>query len=316
MTGNSSYLLVVHSDGIAVEEENLISFSFKKDAYTPYTTLTVRAESDSASFLTASEIKFYVKGKLVHHGLIDRLTAEISGGSKIMTLISRGFTSLLCQNQIEPGLKTEVSINNLMDSFYTLPHVTHENNSDRSSYIYVKNNTSMWESVVSLSYKHCGTYPYIRGTNCVRITPIADPTAFAYENDELISTGEVLTTRRLASHFHMADINGAFGEFELVDPDVTALGIVRHKFFELDKRFLNEPSEAVAFRDKYDGRAFKQRFCVYRGYNGEDISDTISFKGVNAERIAAVEISGSRGGVTTKISVYYDKFPRGNTSTA
>lgn len=138
MTGNKSYLLVTGSAGNSVEEEKILSFSFKKDAYTPYTTLTVRAAADSESFLTASEIKFYIKGILVHHGLIDMLTAEISGGSKILTLISRGFTSLLCQNQIEPGLKTGVSVNNLMDSFYTLPYVTHEDNSDQSSYIYVK----------------------------------------------------------------------------------------------------------------------------------------------------------------------------------
>lgn len=314
MTENKSYLIAIDSSGESVEEEKILSFSFKKDVYTPYTTLTVRAAADSASFLTASEIKFYVKGTLVHHGLIDRLTAETSGGSKILKLISRGFTSLLCQNQIEPGLKTGVSVNNLMDSFYTFPHVTHEDNSDQSSYIYVKNNTSMWESVVSLSYKHCGTYPYIRGTNCVRITPIADPTAYVYENEELISIGEVLYTQRLTSHFHMSDMNGEFGEFELIDPDVTGLGIVRHKFFELDKRFLNEPQDAVAFRDKYDTRAFKQRFCIYSGYNGEDLSDVVSFTGVNAERVAAVEITGSSGGVTTKVSVYYDKFPHSNIS--
>lgn len=314
MTGNKSYLLVTGSAGNSVEEEKILSFSFKKDAYTPYTTLTVRAAADSESFLTASEIKFYVKGILVHHGLIDKLTAEISGGSRILTLISRGFTSLLCQNQIEPGLKTGVSINNLMDNFYTFPNVTHEDNAEQSSYIFVKKNTSMWESVVSLSYKHCGTYPYIRGTNCVRITPIAEPTAFAYENEELISIGEVLNGRRLTSHFHMSDINGEFGEYEFVDPDVTGLGIVRHKFFELDKRFLNEPQDAVAFRDKYDTRAFKQRFCIYSGYNGEDLSDVISFTGVNSERVAAVEITGGRGGITTKISVYYDKFPRSNVS--
>lgn len=314
MTGNKSYLLVSDSTGNSVEEEKILSFSFKKDVYTPYTMLTMRAEADTASFLSASEIKFYVNGKLVHHGLIDRLIAETSGGSKILTLISRGFTSLLCQNQIEPGLKTGVSINNLMDSFYELPHVTHEDNAEQSSYIYLKSNTSMWDAIVSLSYKHCGTYPYIRGTNCVRITPAADPTAFAYENEELISIGEVLNARRLTSHFHMSDINGEFGEYELIDSDVTGLGIVRHKYFELDRRFLNEPYDAVTFRNKYDTRAFKQRFCIYSGYNGEDLSDVISFTGVNSERIAAVEITGSNGGVKTRIGVYYDKFPRSNIS--
>lgn len=316
MTGNRICLLVLDSSGNSVEEENILSFSFRKDAYTPYTSLTLKAKADSASFLTASEVKFYVRGKLVHHGLIDKLTAETSGGSKIMTLISRGFTSLLCQNHVEPGLKTDVSINNFMDSLYDLPNVSHEDNSTQTSYIYIKNNTSMWDGIVCLSYRHCGTYPYIRGTNCVRITPEAEPAAFAYENEELISTGELLTSRRLTSHFHMADMSGEFGQYELTDADVKGLGIVRHKFFELDRRFLSDPADALAFHDKYDKRAFKQRFCTYCGYNGEDISDTISFTGVDSERIAAVEISGSRGDITTKVSVYYDKFPHGNTSSS
>lgn len=316
MTGNRICLLVLDSSGNSVEEENILSFSFRKDAYTPYTSLTLKAKADSASFLTASEVKFYVRGKLVHHGLIDKLTAETSGGSKIMTLISRGFTSLLCQNHVEPGLKTDVSINNFMDSLYDLPNVSHEDNSTQTSYIYIKNNTSMWDGIVCLSYRHCGTYPYIRGTNCVRITPEAEPAAFAYENEELISTGELLTSRRLTSHFHMADMSGEFGQYELTDADVKGLGIVRHKFFELDRRFLSDPADALAFHDKYDTRAFKQRFCTYCGYNGEDISDTISFTGVDSERIAAVEISGSRGDITTKVSVYYDKFPHGNTSSS
>ena len=75
---------------------------------------------------------------------------------------SRGFTSLLCQNQIEPGLKTNISFNSLMDVYYTLPYVTHEDNSDTGNYIYVKDNSNMWDGVVNLSYKLYGNYPFIR----------------------------------------------------------------------------------------------------------------------------------------------------------
>lgn len=308
-TDKRTYLLVISADG-SFEEENVLSFSFGKDAYTPYTSLSVRLCAEADTFLTATEVKFFVMGNLVHHGLIDRLTCELSGGSRILTLSSRGFTSLLCQNQIEPGLKTGVSINNLMDSYYTLPYVTHEDNPDQSSYIYVKNNSSMWDGIVNLSYKHCGTYPYIRETNCVRITPMEAPLAFAYENEKLISVGEVLQSRRLISHLHMADMGGDFGNYELTDPDVTELGIVRHIFFELDRQFLNEPQDALVYRDKFASRAFRQRFCTYKGYNGEDLSDIVSFADVESQRIAAVDISGSRSMITTKISVYYDKFPR------
>ena len=307
MTDNRTFLLLI-SGNSSCEEEHILSFSFAKDAYTPYTAISVRLCAQTDSFLSPTEVKFFVMGHLVHHGIIDSTASEISGGKRILTLTSRGFTSLLCQNQIEPGLVTGVSINSLMDSYYTLPYVTHEDNSDQSSYIYVKNNSSMWDGIVNLSYKHYGTYPYIRGTNCVRITPFETPASFVHDNDNLISIGEKFSSKRLISHLHMADMSGEFGHYELESPDAADLGIVRHIFFELDKQFLNDPADALVYRDKFASRAFRQRFCVYKGYCGEDVSDIVSFDDVDSQRIAAVEISGNHAMITTRLSVYYDKF--------
>lgn len=306
----TSYIVVRNTDGTEIREEAILSFAFKKDAYLPYTMLNARICADSQKFINAAEILFYIGEKLVHHGLIDTLTVTVSGGSNIMSLISRGFTSLLCQNQIEPGLKTGVSINNLMDSFYALPYVTHEDNSDQSSYIYVKNNSTMWDGIVNLSYKHYGTYPFIRDTNCVRMTPVSTPSEFRYDNPQLLSTGTSITGRRLVSHFHMPNLMDEYGEFELEDADVTAEKIVRHKFIELDRQFLHDPQQALIYRDKYAARGWRRLFCSYCGYNGEDLSDIISFEEVVSERIAAVEINGSSSGIVTEISVYHDKFPR------
>ena len=78
---------------------------------------------------------FYVNNIMIHHGLIDGADIENSNGSQIVNVTSRSFTSLLCQNQIEPGLIFRISINKLMDSYYQLPYVTHEDNSDESNYI-------------------------------------------------------------------------------------------------------------------------------------------------------------------------------------
>lgn len=308
MTG--AYLRIKNTDGTSFAEPALLSFSFQKDAYSAYTYLTATAVTDEAFISDAAEAELYVGDTLVHHGLIDQLTAETSGGSTVTAIISRGFTSLLCQNQIEPGLKLNVSINSLMDGYYTLPYVTHENNSDASNYIFVKNNSTMWDGVVNLSYKLFGTYPYIRGTNCVRITPVSQPQVFCYVDGSLLSAGSGIVGRRLTSDFHMADINGDYGYFDLEDRDVLAQKIVRHRFFELDRQFLMDPQDALDFRDKYCTRGWKRRFCTYSGYNGEDISDIVTFSGVNAERISAVSITGSSSGIITGISVYHDKFPK------
>ena len=305
-----AYLRFRNTDASVFTEASLLSFAFRKDAYTAYTSLTARAVTAEDIFPDAAEVELYVGNILVHHGLIDQLTAETSGGSTVATVVSRGFTSLLCQNQIEPGMKLNVSVNSLMDGYYTLPYVTHENNSDTSNYIFVKNNSTMWDGVVNLSYKLFGTYPYIRGTNCVRVTPVSQPQEFTYSGSELLSTGSAISGRRLTSHFHMSDINGDFGNFDLTDNDVLAQKIVRHRFFELDRQFLMNPQDALVFRDKYCTRAWKRRFCTYSGYNGEDISDLVTFSGVTVERIAAVKITGSSAGIVTELSVYRDKFPR------
>lgn len=303
-----TYIKIRNTDGTEFTEDKLLSFSFRKDAYLPYTMLSGRVVSGERLFADAAEIFLCVEGFTVHHGLIDQLTAETSAGMTVTSFVSRGFTSLLCQNQIEPGMKTGVSINSLMDSFYTLPYVTHENNSDTSSYIYVTNHSSMWDGVVDLSYKLCGTYPYIRGDNCVRITAYPAPESFIYTDSQLLSTGSGISGRRLTSHFHMADIQGQYGTYELTDNDVIAQKIIRHKYFELDMEFLSDPQQALTYRDKYACRGWKRLYCKHIGYNGEDLSDTVTFTGVTAERIKAVSITGNSSGITTELSVYHDKF--------
>lgn len=301
-------ITVKKTDGTLITEEKLLSFRFRKNSYLPYTLLNARIHADAEDFENSSEIFLYLGQKLVHHGLIDTLKVTYSGGSRIVSLVSRGFTSLLCQNQIEPGMKSNVTFNQLMDGYYSLPYVTHEDNSGQSGYIYVSGNSTMWDGVVNLSYKFCGTYPYIRGTNCVRITPVSDPAVFSYTDSDLLSRGFSMNGRRLVSHFHMADMGGEYGQYEYENPDAAAYGIVRHKYSELDREFLYEPNDALVFDDKIASREQKVFFCTYSGYNGEDLSDIVSFCGINSERIEGVEITGSSKGIVTKLSVYHDKF--------
>ena len=117
-----------------------------------------------------------------------------------------------------------------------------------------------------------------------------------------------MNCRRLISHFHMAYMGGEYGQFELENPDAAAYGIVRHKYSEIDMEFLYDPDEALEFYDKVASREQKMFFCTYSGYNGEDLSDIVSFGSINSERIEGIEISGSAKGVFTQLSVYHDKF--------
>lgn len=302
-------ITVTTAGGVQYREKNILNFTFDKDIYKPYTSLNARIRADRSAYTDAAEISLILNGGIVHHGLVDSLKWEKRWGEDFLSISSRGFTSLLTQNQIEPGLKMNISFNTLMDSFYTLPYVAHENNSDNSSYIYVRPNTSMWDAAANLAYKLMGTYPYIRGANTVRISQYPNPEYFDLSSEKLIAAGSELVYSRLASDYHMADINGDYGNFDLSDPDVNRLKIVRHKYFDLDMRFLYAPQQALVYRDKYDFRGKERIFCSYCGYKGEDICDLISFGSISGERIGAISVRGSGKGIFTEISVYRDKFP-------
>lgn len=297
-----------YTDGSTHEDEKLISFTFVKEAYTPYTSLTARIHADDLHFENISDVYFYVGDKLVHHGLVDRVDSSLAQSGCNAYIFSRGFTSLLCQNQLEPGMISQISINSLMDSYYTLPNVTHEDNSDTSGYIYVKYGSTMWDGVANLAYKQTGMYPYIRGTNCVRITAETAPVAFEYSDEQLTERGTACDYRRLISDLNMSDINGEHGTYTLSDTAVTSRNIVRHKVFELDYQYLYDPQQALEYRSKFAKRGFTSQYCSYCGYNGEDLCDIVSFGDVSGRRICRVEISGDSSGVFTSLSVYDDGF--------
>ena len=302
-------LLFTHTGGGTSTVSRILSFSFRKEAYTPYTELNAVFEDTAGTDTgTVTEVRFFVGGVLIHHGIIDKLTVTEKNGCRTGVLSSRSFSCMLMQNQMEPGLYTRVSINKLMDNMLSIPYVTHEYSDDETGYIYVKQGSTLWDSLSNLAYKQLGRYPYIRGTNCVMFSPAAFPGEYSYTAAELLSQGEEVSEKRLESDFHMADINGSYGTYDLNDPDVSARSIVRHRYFELDRQYLYDPQSALVFRDKYACRGWRRSFCSYSGYNGEDISDIISFGNVSGERICTVRITGGKRGIITELSVYHDRF--------
>lgn len=304
-------VITVKEDMSTAEYTDILSFSFRKNAYIPYTQLSVRFVTPTGVIPHAAEVKLVIDSNTVHHGLIDTLETRTHASKNIHTITSTGFTSLLCRNQIEPGLKPNISLNSLMDSFYTLPYVTHENNTDSSNYIYVKNNSSMWDAVANLSYKLLGTYPYIRETNKVMITPFTAPTTFTFNTSEEIVLGQGVSYRRLISNYHMADINGEYGTYDLEDTDVLQKKIVRHEYFDLDRRFLHDPQQALAYRDKFDSRESRFAYIEYCGYRGEDLFDKVAISPISTpSRITDIRIKGSDSRIITRLTYHTDKFPK------
>ena len=295
------------TDGNLITENKILSFSFRKEAYTPHTSFSAVYIASFERPVEFSEIMFYTDNIMIHHGLVN--SSEVRKDGKILkgTVSSRSFTSLLRQNQMETGLYTQKSLNWLVDSFREIPYITHEDNS-QESYFFIKNGASMWDAVVNLSYKVCGSYPYIRGTNCVNFNAPANASEFIYNEENMLEKGSQVIEDRLVSHFHMADISGNYGQYELVNTDVTDRQIIRHRFFELDRQFLYNPQQALEYRDSYASRGWRRYFCTYSGYRGEDLSDLASFGNDISGRICCIDIKGSSSGITTEISIYKDKF--------
>ena len=304
----STRLILVNKNMTSHTEADILSFSFRKEAYLPYTKLSAAFVSESVSIDDYAEAKLFIDGQLIHHGYINTVEYRKSGVKIKGYILSDGFTAQLCRAQIEPGLKIGVSLNSLMDGFYTLPYVEHENNPDTSSYIYVRKNAAMWDAVASLSYKLCGTYPYIRGANTVRITPFPTPSSFSYDTDECTETGRGNDYRRMNSNYHMADINGDYGHYDLTDNTAVDYRFVRHIYMDLDMRFLYDPQQALEYRNKLDCRGMRKRWCIYNGYKGEDISDIMTVDNGTPSRIMFIEINGSGKGIFTKVGTYTDKF--------
>lgn len=305
----TAVLLIKRVSADWFEEHRIASFSFSKDVYTPYTTLSAVFFPDNGDYTDISEISLKINGITVHHGLADSVEYSERGGISRVKVVSRGFTSLLTQNQLEPGLKTGISFNSLIDGYYTFPYVTHEDNSSDEGYIYVKNGSSIWDGAVNLAYKLCGRYPYIRSTNHVMMNAPEIPIYFTYGQNEITAEGMQCFGRRRISHLHMSDVNDEYGTFELSDDEAVSLNYVRHHFFGLDRQFLYDPQQALEYRLSFSKRAGFGRFCEYNGYKGEDLCDITSFgENVSFAEICGIRINGTAKGITTRITACYDDF--------
>ncbi|MDO4864331.1 MAG: hypothetical protein Q4A05_09205 [Ruminococcus sp.] len=284
----------------------VLAFTFSKDVYTPFTQLTVEFEAHTAVPESAQMAWFYVNGSFIHRGYIDTFRITEKGGFRRGVITSRGFTSQYLQNQLAPGLYTNMSLNDLMDDYMQLPYVTHED-CDTASYIFVKNGSTQWDGIVNIAFKVYGKHPYIRGTNCVMVNRDSEAKTFAYSEASMLSRGTERDTRSLVYYWSMEDMQGQHGSYTLSEPDAYDNFIYRSRYFELDRRFLYDPQKALEFRDKMAMRGWKNSFFTYSGYRGEDLFDTATVGGVSSD-ITSVRITGSRNGIITEIGSYTDKF--------
>lgn len=296
---------LVKSDGTEIDPGSVMSFAFEKDAYMPYTRLS--AEFISPGTAPPSDccgVKLRLGAKMVHFGIADvyRITKTESCYKGFIS--SRGYTSMLTENQIKPGLYTGMTIDNLFSSFCTLPNIAHESNSD-SSYIFVKPGSSMWDGIANLTFKLYSRYPYIKNDNRVTMSLPQSPKSLELSSPQIFEYGSVKDTRKLASDFHMEDISGNYGIHDLQEAEATNRSIVRHRYFELDRRFLNDPELACEYRNMIAKSGLNRRFLTYSEYKGEDLYDHVTGGSITDKPILGIKVTGNAKGIFTRLETEY-----------
>lgn len=304
---DSIRLTLTLNDGTGHILKGGFNFRFVKERYTPYTHLHIHFNNHYSSDIEYKYVSLYINNKLIHFGHIDTSEYIIEGNTKTYDIYSKGFTSLLAQNQMTPGLVADISLNSLVNDYYDIPEITYESNGVTANYIFCKDGSTMWNAIENLTQKLYDTYPYIRGTNCVRMSAPAD--AVTVSPTRVASLGKYNDYRKVVSHYHMQDIEGNYGVYNSTNSLADDCGIVRHKEIALDKQHLDDPSISLGHKMKYCMRGYITKYVEYYGYLGEDLCDFITYSDwlQNAE-IGKIEISGNGEYIKTRTSAYFDEY--------
>lgn len=326
MDMRNAVLKLKKSGGTYYVPNGIIGFRYVKERYTPYTSLDVTALCGSmpanADF---REVRLEIGGETVHSGIMDSMTAAESGGAVKLRISSRGFTSMLSQNELEPGTLTWISLNKLMSKKMAASDnsdnsdesdesddsdkwdesgVSWEDSSAEARYIYVKEHDSQWTAIVILGLTLNELYPYIGGANEVRFTPKG--TVFTPQN--VFETGRGGEYSKMASHYHMKDVNNGYS-YKYTDNYAKNRGIIRHKYVPFDKQFISLNDMGLRYKLKFSERGCQSRFMRYLGWCGEDLTDKVVFPDGTAAAVSRLEICGNaKKGIFTKVSCYYDGY--------
>lgn len=286
-------------------------FLFRKEKYTPYTELSVTVQDKDGAvplLCTFNRIVFAVNGRALHDGLIDDADFRMENGVSVISVRSRGFTSLLLNNEMVPGMHYSMSINKLMQEYYTFPFpVKWKSDVSACNYIYVKPHRSMWDSVVNISFKLYDSYPYIRYTNEINLEPHSDTAERSFSKSEYLAAGWSTSSKNLLSDLHMQDIEGNYGVYSLNMSESADMYIVRNKQVAFDRQYLDDPERSMELTLALAAKGWRTRYVTINGYEALDIYDMVSAEGVfDSQRICAVTVSGNASGVRTTYSVYID----------
>ncbi|MDE6149220.1 MAG: hypothetical protein K2F81_03875 [Ruminococcus sp.] len=287
-----------------------IDFKFTRERYTPYTTL-------EGHLLTARDITdintvyLYINNKLVHCGMADFIQRKNAKGRNLITFTSRGFTLLLGQNEPVPGIISNVNLKGLVSDNVTIPYVQCQEDTKTVNYIYVKEKSTIWDAVCAYAYKAYKTYPFITGTNTVNAASGRGVENHSYFSETITYYGETLSTSGLLSQVYMADSEGKYS-YTKKNGHSENRKIVKKKYYPLDRQWYSSPEDGLQSKLNYSNKGYISAELQYKGHKFENIMDRAVYQNgtflINSERISAIEVTGNKRGIFTKVTVYRDSY--------
>lgn len=298
-------LKLKRSNGTYYTPAGLIGFKCRKERYTPYSSLDVTAVCKSTDSVSdVREVRLEIGGKAVHSGIMDNMTISENGGLKKIRITSRSFSSMLSQNELEPGLLAGITLNKLMAESMVVPNVTWQSSAESVRYIYVKEHDSQWTAIVNLGLTLNGQYPYIGGTNEVRLT---QKSAAVLVPQNVYEVGTTEDYSKMASHYHMKDVNGDYS-YNYTDGYAESRGIIRHKYINFDRQFLALADFGLQYKLNFSQRGCRSKFMRYFGWCGEELRSMVKFPDNTVAEVSVIEISGNaKKGIFTMTGCYYDR---------
>ena len=293
-----------YPDSSSVTLTDCLQFLLVRDRYLPCARLTVRMHV-TGPVQPPVTVRFFLGGQLLHMGCVTACACTLEKTQYVMRISSESYTAALTQNQLIPGLYTQVTLAQLMQT-YGLPHITYQD-VPSIRYVYVKENANMWDTIVAYNYKLCGGYPYIRVPDMLCMLPQTGTDAVILPADRLLRTASGGDDSGIISRIEMANAAGEYGAYSMNNPEAAARGIVRVRQILFDRQYAYDPDDALRFRIAVSNRRLRSRTFRYAGYCGEDLED-LAVCGDFSGRVSRIVLSGNSSGIVTEDTFYFDPF--------
>lgn len=291
-------IILYDSNGASYSEKDIYSLTFINDYFSPATTLRTQILAASKSYGNFSRCELYIDGKRLHNGIIVSADIINKGGYILLNIFSRGFTVLLTQNYLKPALYSDVSQEDLVKNYVKIENISCEKCSEKS-YIYIDDDISIWDAVERLNFRLKRILPYISDCNKINFSSHEYTNIIKLGDRIVLECGKKINTNDLFSEIYMNNVDGDYDSYGLKTNNSSEYNIVRRKEIPLDRGFLYDPNDALAYRAYKSTLKTVLRYIKISGYIDCSLNDRIQYGNYDGN-IKRIEIRCIKSGIFTK----------------